>query len=324
VSLLDQLNLGGSAGASGLSQATFEELRRFVHERTGIYFRDNKRYLMESRLSRRLTTLGLADFEAYLRFLQTPAARAELTELANAVTINETYFFRHAEQHALFVKEILPTLVESRLSRGQRRVRLWSAASSTGDEAYTLALLILENLRARYPQVTFEIVGTDIDTEVVARARRGEYGAYAVRNVPPELLQKYFVPTGDGRTESYRLDAKVRSMVSFRQTNLADRVAMGRMRDVDAAFCANVLIYFDQAVKERVVGSLYQSLREGGYLFVGVSETLYGVTQAFQPVRFAQAVAYRKEAPASAVVSPTAGLGATAHRSALHAPNPYA
>ena len=326
MSLLDQLNLGGSTGASGLSPATFEELRRFIHERTGIYFRDNKRYLMESRLNRRLSSLGLADFEAYLRFLQTPAARSELTELVNAVTINETYFFRHAEQHELFVKEILPTLIEGRLSKGQRRVRLWSAASSTGDEAYTLALLILEHVRPRYPQVSFEIVGTDIDTEVVARARKGTYGAYAVRNVPPDLMRKYFASASDGRTESYQLDAKVRAMVSFRQTNLADRAQMQRMRDVDAAFCANVLIYFDQAVKERVVGSLYQSLREGGYLFVGVSETLYGVTQAFQPVRFAQAVAYRKEAPTATVVTPTVGLPAAApsRPGSLHAPTPHA
>lgn len=308
MSLLDQLNLGGAADKSGLSPAAFDELRRFIYERTGIYFRDNKRYLMESRLNRRLTTLGLEDFDAYLRFLQTYKARTELSELVSAITINETYFFRHADQHGLFVNEMLPTLVEERLSKGRRRVRIWSAACSSGEEPYTLALLILDQLHARYPQVTFEIIGTDIDTEIIARAKKGTYSAHSVRNVPPALLKKYFTSETDGRTTTYTLTPKVRSMVSFRQLNLSDRAAMQRMSDIDTAFCANVLIYFDQPMKERVVSSLYRSLREGGYLFVGASETLYGVTQAFKPVRFAQAIAYRKEAPTPSVTRPTPSL----------------
>jgi chemotaxis protein methyltransferase CheR len=294
MSLLDQLNLGGSA-SSGLSDAAFEELRRFIYERTGIYFRDNKRYLLESRLKRRVEALGLDGFDAYVGRLRSAFASAELTELVNAVTINETYFFRHADQHEHFVRELLPTIVEERLARGQRRVRIWSAACSTGDEPYTLALLILEHLQPRYPHVTFEIVGTDIDTDVVARARRAVYGTYAVRNVPPALLAKYFTRSGTDREPEYTLSPRARNLASFRQANLADEAAMRRMRDVDAIFCANVLIYFDQAAKERVTASLYGALRDGGYLFVGVSETLYGVTQAFQPVRFAQSIAYRKE-----------------------------
>src|SRR5690606_849513 len=124
------------------------------------------------------------------------------------------------------------------------------------------------------------------------------------RNVPPALMRKYFTPRPEAPTETYVLDPRVRAMVSFRQVNLSDRVAMQQMRDVDAAFCANVLIYFDQEAKERTAASLYAALRDGGYLFVGVSETLYGVTQAFRPVRLAQAVAYRKEAPAPSLVSP--------------------
>lgn len=299
MSLLDQLNLGGPAAASGLSDATFEELRRFIYERTGIYFRDNKRYLLESRLKRRIEALGLDGFDAYLDRVRSAFASAELKELVNAVTINETYFFRHADQHKHFVRELLPALVEERLARGQRRVRIWSAACSTGDEPYTLALLILEHLQPRYPHVTFEIVGSDIDTEVVARARRAVYGTYAVRNVPPTLLAKYFTRSGTDRDPEYALSPRARNLASFRQANLADEAAMRRMRDVDAIFCANVLIYFDQAAKERATASLYNALRDGGYLFVGVSETLYGVTQAFQPVRFAQSVAYRKEPAAT-------------------------
>lgn len=312
MSLLDQLTAGAPAAArpakaSGLSDATFEALRRFIYEQTGIYFRDNKRYLLESRLSRRLTALGLADFDGYLRHVTSVRGRSELPELFNAVTINETYFFRHAEQHEHFVREVLPGLVEERLRRHQRRVRLWSAACSTGDEAYTLAILLLEHVQPRYPQVTFEIVGTDLDTDVVQRARAGVYGNYAIRNVPPALLAKYFTRRDDGRTALYELAPQVRRLASFRQGNLADPAATRRMQDVDAVFCANVLIYFDQPAKERVVSSLYGALRDGGYLFVGVSETLYGVTQAFQPVRFAQSVAYRKEL---ATTAPSVRAGA--------------
>lgn len=329
MSLLDQLNVGGPAAGiaaapgapSGLSDTAFEALRGLIYDHTGIFFRDNKRYLLESRLARRLAALGLPHFDAYLRLVTSASGRTELPELVNAITINETYFFRHAEQHGHFVREILPGLVEERLRKHQRRVRLWSAACSTGDEPYTLALLVLEHVQPLYPQVTFEIVGTDIDTEVVERAKEAVYGNYSVRNVPPAVLAKYFTRRDEGRATSYDLDPRVRRMVTFRQGNLADRAAVRRMQDVDAVFCANVLIYFDQEAKERVVASLYGALRDGGYLFVGVSETLYGVTQAFQPVRFAQAVAYRKE-PAAAPAAPSLGapLGAPAHSR----PGPFA
>ncbi len=295
MSLLDRLHLPAPAGgAASLSDATFHELRAFIYERTGLYFRDNKRYLLENRLGRRLAALGLPDFEAYLALLRGAGARAEADALFNAVTINETYFFRHADQHALFVGHLLPELIEERLRRGQRRVRLWSAACSTGDEPYTLALLIRETLRTRYPHVAFEILGTDLNTDVLAHARRGFFSSYAVRNVPPALLRQYFQAHGDGPNRTYELDRRVRSMVTFQTLNLVDPAGMARMRDVDAAFCANVLIYFDDEAKRQVAGHLYHALRDGGYLFVGVSETLYGVTQSFQPTRFAQAVAYRK------------------------------
>lgn len=299
MSLLDHLNLGAAAAASGLSDATFDALRTLIYEQTGIYFRDNKRYLLESRVGRRVAVLGLPSYAAYLDLLRRADVRAELPELINAVTINETYFFRHAEQHLRFVDEVLPGLVEERLRAGQRRVRLWSAACSTGDEPYTLALLIRERLAPRYPAVTFELLGTDINTEVLARARAGVFSPYAVRNTPPELLSRYFTRRQEGRTETFELDPAVRRAVSFRPLNLVDPAAMRPMRDFDAAFCANVLIYFDDAAKRAAAAHLYGALRDGGFLFVGVSETLYGVTQAFRPVRLAQTVAYRKERAAA-------------------------
>lgn len=296
MSLLERLAPGPAASPpAALSDATFEALRRFVHERTGIYFRDNKRYLLEGRVGRRVAALGLPGFEAYLQALRNGLAERELPALIDAVTINETYFFRHAEQHTRFVEELLPTLVEERLRAGQPRVRLWSTACSTGDEPYTLALLIRERLAPRYPHVRFELTGSDISTGALARAREGRYTAYAVRHVPPELLARYFRREDGPRGETFVLDPTVRAAVAFRRLNLVDPADMRQLRDVDAAFCANVLIYFDEEARRRAVAHLYDALRPGGYLLVGPSETLYGVTQAFRPVRFGQTVAYRKE-----------------------------
>lgn len=298
MSLLDRLDLG-AGGPSALSDTTFLELRQYIYDRTGIYFRDNKRYLLESRLQRRLTALGMPDFEAYLRHLRTGLGAREFTELANAVTINETYFFRHPEQHRLFVREVLPDLIDRRLAQGQRCVRLWSVACSTGDEPYTLAMLIREEVAARYPQVRFEIIGTDINTEVIDRARAGLYEPYAIRNVPPDLLCRYFDEEAGPHGPRYRLAESVRRMVRFEHLNLANRLAARHLTDVDAAFCANVLIYFDDRSKQAAASVLYGALRPGGYLFLGASETLYGITQAFHPVRFAQTVAYHKPELAS-------------------------
>lgn len=289
MSLLQQLDLK-PRGRSELAEDTFEALRAFIYERTGIYFQDNKRYLLESRVGRRLSVLALPDFPSYLRHVQNGGGRAELPLLINAVTINETFFFRNEAQLEALESDIIPEAVARNRARGRSVIRIWSAACSTGDEPYSLALLVKERFGARYPGVRFEIIGTDINTEVVTTARAGVYGPYAVRNVPPTLLSRYFRQEGD----QYTLSPEIRSMVSFRTLNLMDRAGMLSLRGCDVILCANVLIYFDPASKQQVVTSLYDSLQDGGYLLVGFSETLYGVTQAFKPVRYAKTIAYKK------------------------------
>ncbi|GIV61230.1 MAG: chemotaxis protein [Rhodothermaceae bacterium] len=291
MSLLAQLNLPTrqptASGRSELSEPLFEQFRRFIYEQTGIYFQDNKKYLLESRVSRRLAATGKKDYQEYYQLLLNGGAARELPELINAVTINETFFFRTPPQFEILEHHILPELAEQRAGG---TVRLWSAACSTGDEPYSLALLIRDRLQARYPAVRFEIIGTDINTEVLETARAGSYGPRAVRNVPPPMLSRYF----EAGQDRYTLRPEIRNMVTFRHLNLADRAAMATMRNVDLILCANVLIYFDNRAKQQVVASLYNSLNPGGYLLVGFSETLYGVTQAFQPVRFDKTIAYKK------------------------------
>ncbi len=287
-----------------LSERTFNQLRTIIRERAGIRFRDNKRYLLESRVRPRLVARQMPDYETYVRSLQS-GDPAEMRHLVNAVTINETSFFRHPTQFEALEQEVLPTLIGLRRQRGSRTMRLWSAACSTGEEAYTLAILVKERIQPRFPQIRFEIVATDIDTEVLGRARRGRYRARALRNMPTAYLHKYFQRSGD----QYVLQSSVRETVAFRQLNLVDHSAVRRLRDVDLVLCANVLIYFNDAQKQEVLQSLYRSLRPGGYLFVGGSETLGGTSVPFVPERVAGALVYRRPPAPAASSSARSALG---------------
>lgn len=295
MSFLSTLNLAPTpaspAARASMPAQVFEALRRLVYDETGIFFQDNKQYLLESRVGRRMRELGLESYDQYLALVRRgTAAVPELTQLFNCVTINETYFFRNTAQFEVIENDLLPALAAAREQSGTRRVRIWSAACSTGDEPYTLAMLIRERLAPRFPSVRFEIVGTDLNTDVLATAQRGHFGEYAVRNVPQPFLRKYFRQDGD----TYVLDDAIRQMVTFRSLNLSDRRGMQAMRGFDVILCANVLIYFDDASKQQVVAGLYNSLSPDGYLLVGFSETLYGVTQAFRPVRYSKTIAYQK------------------------------
>ncbi len=293
MSLLAQINLparkSGIHGRNELTAPLFDQYRRFIYEQTGIYFQDNKKYLLESRISRRLLATSKGDFQSYLQFLKNGGMRTELPELVNAVTINETFFFRTPAQFDIIEQHIIPELV-SRREKTSRRIKIWSAACSTGDEPYTLALITKDRLQPRFPHISFEIVGTDINTDVLENARKGSYGPRSVRNVPPRMLSRYFSVEQD----RYIVKPEIRQMVKFMHGNLADRSSMLKMRNFDLIICANVLIYFDNKSKQQVVSSLYNSLNQGGYLLVGFSETLYGVTQAFKPVRFEKTIAYKK------------------------------
>ncbi|NBB75375.1 MAG: methyltransferase [Bacteroidetes bacterium] len=288
MSILDNVVSSSAAEASGLSQQAFNELRALIYDHTGIYFRDNKQYLLESQVGRRLKALNLTSYESYIELLQNGRRHSELPALVNAITINETFFFRHPKQYEAIVNDVLPALITK---HNRSRVRIWSAACSTGDEPYTLALLINEMKRRRFSKVQFDIVGTDINTAVLDKARKGTYGSYAVRNTPDRFLNKYFRAEGN----RYTLRRDVTDRVRFKHLNLTDPSAVRGLRAFDLILCANVLIYFDRDTKQAVISNLYERLRPGGYLFVGTSETLHGVTRALQPVRFNNTIAYQKE-----------------------------
>jgi len=274
-----------------LSDDLFQVLRKLIYEKTGIFFADNKKYLLESRVNRRIAALGMDSFIAYCNALMNGQASTETSHLINSITINETFFFRNEPQFDVLEQFILPELITKRKEDGTNKIRIWSAACSTGEEPYSIAIIIKDKFQGRFPSMKFEVIGTDINTQVLETARRGIYKDYAVRNVPKDYIDKYFRQEGD----KFFLDNEIKQLADIKQVNLFDRPIMRSMRNFDIVFAANVLIYFDINSKQNVVSSIYDSLNKGGYFFVGYSETLYGLTQAFKPVHFDKAIAYKKE-----------------------------
>lgn len=275
-----------------MSQPTFEIIRKFIYENTGIYFQDNKKYFLESRLQRRMNFLGLKTFEEYFDQIRySSGAAAEKKYFFEAVTINETFFFRNQPQLDALASHILPEIINTKLFTGKNKLKIWSAASSSGEEAYSVGMVFQDLIKPRYSNFDLEIVGTDINSAVVETANGGIYRDYSVRNTPPYYLKKYFKTAGG----TFEVHPDVKKMASFKVMNLYDDTAMRGMFNFDVIFCANVLIYFDAASKIKVVSHLYNSLNKGGYLFIGYSETLHGISKAFKLVSFPNTVGYKKE-----------------------------
>lgn len=278
--------------APKLSEETFVMLRDFIYSRTGIFFPEKKKYLVEGRLVKRLQVLKLGHFEDYLQLLKYGQQKEyEFELLCNMVTINETFFFRNDAQIDAFQQKFAEEVIEAKKVYNNRTLRIWSAACSSGEEPYTLAMLYLEHLKPRYPELRIEIIGTDINTTVLDMAHKAEYNQYAIRSTPKLYLNKYF----DQSNGVYRLRKEVKELVRFEYINLIDREKMRHMMHFDFIFCANVLIYFDEKAKIQVVGDLFDSLNRGGYLFIGFSEMLHRISTAFKLVSIPKTTAYKKE-----------------------------
>lgn len=274
-----------------MSDSIFADLREIIYKLCGIYYTESKKYLLEGRIAKRLIANKMNSYEEYIRFLNSPSSRTELESLFEVITINETYFFRAPQQFEAFENIIVPEILKARAGLPSPIFRIWSAASSSGEEAYTTAIIILERLKPMFPNVQFQVMGSDINTTVLDSARKGIYKEYAVRNIPPHLLKKYFTQNGT----NYLLSDSVKRLVKFTSINLYDSMAVRSIVGCDVIFCANVLIYFDTPSKQQVVSNLYNSLNKNGYLFIGYSESLHGVSKAFKLVHLPKAMAYQKE-----------------------------
>ena len=287
--------IGTASAAAGLgkkspmSAAQFEKLRKIIYERAGIHFPDAKKYVLESRLGHRLRELEIEDYDQYIAFLTMgPYQSEEFQEMFNRITINETSFFRNEPQLAVFEKRVLPELLEAR--KGTKRLRLWSAACSSGEEPYTLAMMVHRSLGVRMADWKVEILGTDISEKALTVAQSGKYTSYAVRSTPGLAQKRYFRQDG----QHFILDPEIKSMVHFELHNLKDKLAAKRFGAWDVIFCRNVMIYFDNDMKERVLNLFGEQLSPDGWLFIGHSETIRGLKTPFEPIAIPQGFCYRK------------------------------
>jgi chemotaxis protein methyltransferase CheR len=275
-------------GRPEMSPEEFRLLRDHVYSHCGILVREDMKFVMERRLWPRLEALGLRDFTGYHRYLRYDAQRREELEAAvEALTTHETYFFREPGQLEAFSEEVLPVLQQR--NAALKRVRIWSAGCSTGEEAYTLAMLLRQS--RRFEGWDVEVHGTDISRRVLATARRAEYGPSSLRVAPPEQVARFFIPLGANKV---RVKDEVRAWVSFGQLNLLDAEACQLVPRMDAIFCRNVMIYFDLPARRRVLQSFHERLVPGGYLLLGHSENLLNLGADFELVHLHGDLAYRR------------------------------
>lgn len=268
----------------------FDSLRDMIYNLCGIFYSDSKKYLLEGRITKRVRELKLGSFEEYFDLIS-GEDRGELNSLFDTITINESYFFRAEHQFEALKNIIIPGIIEKNLENDNNKIRIWSAASSTGEEAYTLAILIKESLEGRYPEVDFQILASDISNSALESAKEGVFKEYSVRKVEKALLEKYFTLKGD----EYHIDDEIKEMVKFTNINLYDDKQINQVVGCDIILCCNVLIYFDIPSKQKVVTRLFDALNRGGYLMIGYSESLHSISRAFKLIHLPRALAYKKE-----------------------------
>jgi chemotaxis protein methyltransferase CheR len=270
--------------------ATEEEFRRlceFLYRRIGVVFTEAKRYYVERRLADRMEATGATSFAGYFARLRSDAY-GEVVQLVNALTVNETYFYREDHQLRCLTTDLLT--LRTRAKRAGEAIRIWSVPCSTGEEPYSIAIWLLENWRL-VDAYDIEIVGSDIDTAALAAAREGVFGRRALMRLPPELAEKYFVPAGP---ERWRILDELRQSVRFTPVNLIEPAETRPNGRFDVIFCRNVLIYFDDASRRVAAENLYENLAPGGYICLGHSESMSRISPLFEVCRYADAIVYRR------------------------------
>lgn len=271
----------------------FQQIRDFIYGQCGIYFPDNRKYLLENRLANRIKQLNLRGFGEYLFYLKYDnRGGQELARLFEVITTNETSFFRNKQQLRVFQEKILPAVLEKNKTSGKRKLHIWSAGCSTGEEPYTLAVILLEEMKSELTSWNVRITANDLSESVLRVARRGVYSDYSLRTTPKEVISKYFIKEG-GR---FKVAQDLKSLISFGQLNLNDRDQIKMVPRSDIIFCRNVIIYFDNAMKKRVISAFYDNLLPGGILFIGHSESLHHVSRSFKPTLHPGSIVYLKEA----------------------------
>ncbi len=268
----------GMAQSLKITDAEFRKASELVKSLAGIHLTDGKRELVSARLAKRLRTLGLATLNDYLDVVKEDKTQDELVMMLDALTTNLTSFWRESDHFDFVVEQVLPKLESS----GTNEIRIWSAGCSTGEEPYGLAMLILGNLK-NAQNSKLRILATDLSTRVLDTAKRGKYGEERVKNIPPDLRNKFVTKENGPHGTIYSINPNVRSTITFGRLNLMEPWPM--KGPFDMIFCRNVMIYFDKPTQKQLVERFAGLLRTGGTLFVGHSESLAGVQHSFRYVR---------------------------------------
>jgi len=275
-----------------MAEEDFRLIRDLIYGHCGLFFDYDSKYLLEKRLARRLVLHQLAGYKDYYHFLKYNRKKdQELSDIMDVLTTNETYFFREAFQLKAFTDEILPELKKAKEKQGVRTLRIWSAGCSSGEEPYTIAMLLLELGVCRDWRV--EIIGTDICHKVLQQARKAVYGRSSFRTTEEQYIKRFFVEQ-DG---SFRVADQVKELVTISHLNLFDQGRLAMLGRMDVIFCRNVIIYFDQMAKKRVIESFHRTLADGGFLLLGHSESLMNISTAFSLRHLQNDMVYQKALP---------------------------
>lgn len=263
----------------------FTLLRNLIHQKSGIWLSDNKKTLLRTRLLKRMRELGVEDFSEYHRYVEADTSNDELRQMLDVISTNVTSFFREQQHFDFLARHVIPQLTAA----GADFIHFWSAACSTGEEPYSLAMTIMEAI-PNYQCHNIRILATDIAGSVLQTAERGFYRADKVEGIPPQILQKYFHREKQNGTNGYAVNTEVKNMVRFRMLNL-NGPSWPFKKKFDVILCRNVMIYFDRKTQQELVSRFAANLKPGGHLLVGHSESLTGIRHE---MKFIQATVYKK------------------------------
>ncbi|NPA15205.1 MAG: protein-glutamate O-methyltransferase CheR [Deferribacteres bacterium] len=269
-----------------ISYKELDEISKIIYRTSGLYLQKRDKDKLLKYIEKKLAEGRFRSLEHFKKELE--HSKSVLYEVFDVLTINETFFFRHKSHFNILEKEILPKLFKEKQS-----VKLWSAACSTGEEPYSMAITALEVMEKLKIKKTVRVIANDISQKVLKVAQEGVYGSYAIRFVPPDILKKYFIKQPDGK---YKISPKVKSMVRFMHLSLTDEAGMKRIgNDIDVVFCRNVLIYFDIESRKKALSLIHYNMNKGAYLFLGPAESARGLIKGLKIVLFPGAIVYCKE-----------------------------
>ena len=270
-----------------ITDAEFNSIRELVYNRLGITLSDQKKTLVVGRLQKKVKEYGFQTFKQYYDLLLADQRGGALSELANQITTNHTFFFREPDHFDFFKSDILPWMVQTHKAKNDNDLRIWCAAASSGEEPYTLVITLLEHFGMDYKNWNCGLLATDISEKALSSAIVGHYPTTQMQGVPPAVMNKYFTKEGDG----YTVIDKLRKEVTYRKFNLMNK-QLPFKKKFDCIWCRNVMIYFDNPTKHELVDRMYDATASGGYLLIGHSETL---DRNITRWKFVKPAVYRKE-----------------------------